>query len=469
MNWFKCLSNSWKNRKNIGDDQFDHLNLDFQPAALAIQSRPPHPAAKLISRILIGVVLFGVGWACIGHVDILATAQGKLIPKSRIKVVQPIELAKVTQILIKEGQRVKQGDTLIELDGTQIKAELASVESQRNDYEMRAAGLHKLLEALEHGLKGLNTLSSQQFGEGINITPEYLSWLQSQWQDYQQQQNYQEQQIVTQQRSIIASKETLSKYQRSLPLVIDKAESKRVLHQQQSISRLEYLEAEQERIAMEQDLSIERKRLASMQSELDAIQDQKNAHLASTRKDWQQQKLDFEQNSQRINKELDKVRDRLAKHTLYAPVDGIVKNLSVTTIGAVVRPGDELLTIVPTADTLQMEAFVENKDIGFIEEGQEVEVKINTFNFTKYGVIRGKLIHISSDAVSNEQRGSSEPGYVFPARIALEKDYFFFNGKKLRLQPGMESTAEIKTGKRRLIEYFLSPLLRHKAESLNER
>lgn len=462
----------WQERGTLNNEDFDRLNLDFQPASLAIQNRPPHPASKIVARMLMAIFSFGVIWASLGSVDIVATAQGRLIPQSRIKVVQPIELGKVTHLPIKEGQRVGEGDVLIVLDSTQISAEITRIESQQNDYNMREQGLEKLLLALEKSTnqtldKKLRT--ANQFIDSNNTSPAYLSWLKSQWQDFQQQQGLQQQQYITQQRSIVASQATLGKFQRTLPLIIDKAESMSALHQQQSVSRLEYLGAEQERIAMEQDLSIERKRLASMQSELASIQDQQQAHKATTRKDWQQQKLDYQQESQRLNQELDKIRDRFKKHTLYAPVDGLVKDLSVTTIGAVVSPGDELLTIVPTADILQMEAFVENKDIGFIEEGQEVEVKINTFNFTKYGVITGKLVHISSDAVSNEQRGSEQPGYVFPVRIELEKDYLFFNGKKLRLQPGMESTVEIKTGTRRLIEFFLSPLLRHKAESLNER
>lgn len=466
------FSRFWKERGNLNDKDFDSLNLDFQPSSLAIQSRPPHPAGKLVARFLMAIFTFGVLWASLGSVDIVATAQGRLIPQSRIKIVQPIELGKVTQLPIKEGQSVKQGTILIELDTTQILAEMTRIESQQRDYIMRKQGLEKLLQALESSENKTaenNQLLVSELLETKNTNPDYISWLKSQWQDFLQQQNLQRKKYITQQHAIVTSQSTLEKYQRTLPLINDKVESISSLHEQQFTSRLEYLVAEQELIAMEQDLSIEHNRLASMQSELSSIKSQELAHKAATRKDWQQQELDYQQEAQRLNQELDKVRDRFEKHTLYAPVDGLVKNLSVTTIGAVVSPGDELLTIVPTADTLQMEAFVENKDIGFIEEGQEVEVKINTFNFTKYGVISGRLIHISDDAISNEQRGSNQPGYVFPVRIELDKDYLFFNGKKLRLQPGMESTVEIKTGTRRLIEFFLSPLLRHKAESLNER
>ncbi|MBL4826292.1 MAG: HlyD family type I secretion periplasmic adaptor subunit [Spongiibacteraceae bacterium] len=457
----------WKNRGKLNDDHFETLYLDFQPEALAIQNRPPHPASKLVARILICLFVFGVVWACCGHVDILASAQGRLIPHSRIKVVQALELGKVTQLHITEGQAVKQGDILIEIDTTQINADVIRIESQLNDFKLRAMGLALLITQIEQDQnRAMDSVEKKQFNtvDFSTLPKNYHPWLKSQWQDYLQQQQLLLQQQNTQHHTIATSEALVAKHEQTLPIIRDRAHSLKTMHDRQLVSKLEYLNVEQERIEMAQDLLAERKRLSSIKSELQGLKSQLSAYRASAQKDWQKLKLDYEQEAQRLHQELQKARDRLKKQTLYSPVDGLVKNLSITTIGAVVSPADELMSIVPTADTLQMEAYIENKDIGFIEEGQSVEVKINTFNFTKYGIIEGRLIHISDDAIQDEQKG-----FVFPIRIELKKDYLYFNGKKLKLQPGMEATVEIKTGKRRLIEFFLSPLLRHKAESLNER
>jgi len=169
--------------------------------------------------------------------------------------------------------------------------------------------------------------------------------------------------------------------------------------------------------------------------------------------------------------------------TLTAPVDGTVQQLAIYTVGGVVTPAQQLMLIVPKGNTLEVEAFVQNKDIGFVNDHQKAEIKIETFPFTKYGTIHGTVLHVSNDAIQMESRQAQTndnkinsadnrdkpSGLVYTARVQLNKSTMQVEGKTINLTPGMAVTVEIKTGKRRLIEYFLSPLLQYKDESLRER
>ncbi|MBU6952826.1 HlyD family type I secretion periplasmic adaptor subunit [Hahella sp. HN01] len=165
-----------------------------------------------------------------------------------------------------------------------------------------------------------------------------------------------------------------------------------------------------------------------------------------------------------LQEERIKAEQRSRQTRLTAPIDGTVQQLAVHTVGGVVTPAQELMLVVPEHSEMEVEALVLNKDIGFVQEGQSAEVKVDTFNFTKYGIIDAELVDLSDDAIQDENLG-----LVYKARLKLKQDGLTVENQYVRLSPGMSVTSEIKTGQRRLIEYFLSPLLRYKQESLGER
>jgi len=149
---------------------------------------------------------------------------------------------------------------------------------------------------------------------------------------------------------------------------------------------------------------------------------------------------------------------------LTAPIAGYIQQLSVHTIGGVVTAAQTLMVIVPIDNAIEAEVWLENKDVGFVNPGQEATVKIETFPYSRYGTIKGSVQTVSSDAVSDEKKG-----LIFHSQIALAKNSIQIENKTVNLSPGMAVTVEIKTGKRRLIEYFLSPLIQYTSESLKER
>ena len=236
------------------------------------------------------------------------------------------------------------------------------------------------------------------------------------------------------------------------------------LSEQGHFPRLRYLELQQEFIDDQKELELQRHKLSESGSAIAAIRDQINQARAEFRRVALDQAKDVEREIASVEQDLIKARQRGKLTKLTAPINGVVQQLAIHTIGGVVQPAEKLMVIVPEDNKLELEARVLNKDIGFVHKGQFVEIKLETFPFTKYGTVPGKVLHISADAIQDEKLG---PVYV--ARISVGRTHMTVNGEKIPLTPGMSATAEIKTGKRKLIEYVMAPLFRYKDEALRER
>jgi hemolysin D len=294
-----------------------------------------------------------------------------------------------------------------------------------------------LLSALETGKPPrLNLTPSQLRDIGAQRLQIAQHHLQDQWNDY---------------RTRIQRWEgEISRYSQALPLVSQRAKDYAELAKTNDVSQHAWLEKEQSRIDLEGQLADARHQKAALTTETrktaqDALNDASRVAAAS---------------AQEVQKA--KVHGELL--TLTAPVDGTVQQLTVHTVGGVVPAAQALMQIVPKQPMLEMEAFLENKDVGFVHTGQEAHVKIDAFEYTKYGTISAKVTHVSQDAIQDEKKG-----LIYSVRVTLIDPIFYVNGKQVALSPGMSGSVEIKTGTRRVIEYVLSPLLQHGRESLHER
>jgi hemolysin D len=263
---------------------------------------------------------------------------------------------------------------------------------------------------------------------------------------------------------LTSTQQMVRKLEQTVPIAKQRAQDFRDLVARNFVSKHGYFEQEQNRIEQESDLATQRSRLNEIGAALTEARSQRTALQAETRRIALDTINEAEQKAATLVQELVKaaVRGRLTR--LQAPVDGTVQQLAIHTVGGVVTPAQTLMVIVPTDNPLEVEAFLENKDIGFVNPGQEAEVKVETFPFTRYGTIHAKVTHVSQDAVSDEKKG-----LVYSARVLLQRSTMEVDGKTVNLTPGMAVTVEIKTGRRRLIEYFLSPLIQHTSESLHER
>ena len=421
------------------------------------------------------MVLFvgAVVWACLGKIDIVAVAVGKIIPTDRVKTIQPFERGVIAAIHVQEGQAVSKGDPLVTLDSTQTGADekrLAEDLRIAKAAWLRAQAFHYLLDTSQD-IARLSTVQAVQRAASelqLQISPGELA-LQASVLDHRQSEYLARcSSLDSQQRAregeLRQAQSLQRKLQRTLPIITERAASIASLYQRSLISREQHLALEQERIGQEQDLLAQAARVDELKGEVESVAQQIAALSSQYRKDNLMALMEARQKAGSLAQELIKARRRSSQQRLVAPITGTVQQLAVHTVAGVVTPAQALMVIVPQQANLEVEAFIRNQDIGFVREGQAVEVKIDTFNFTKYGTIDAELRAISNDAVADERLG-----LVYPVRVLLDTAVIRVRDKWVRLSPGMSVTVEVKTGKRRIIEYFLSPLLRYKHESIRER
>ncbi|MCK9285895.1 MAG: HlyD family type I secretion periplasmic adaptor subunit [Rhodocyclaceae bacterium] len=433
----------------------------FLPAALELQETPVSPAPKMAMWLLIAFALIALVWALFGHVDMVATAKGKIVPNDRSKVLGPVETSRVVAIHVSDGQRVKAGDLLIELDPTAAAADQSRLGSDRRTARFQAARARAMLAAIASGkppaMEAIAEASPSETGKE-------QSMLEGQYGEYRTRLARIDAERSRQEAELRSVGEVIRKLEQTVPIAKRRAEDYKNLVDKSFISQHGYLEKEQSRIELEADLATQRSRATELAAALHENAAQRTALVAETRRILLDSLNDAEQKVAQLSQELVKAENRGALTRLVAPVDGTVQQLSAHTVGGVAAEAQPILTVVPADNALEVEAFLENKDIGFVDQGHEAEVKVETFPYTKYGTLHATVTHVSHDAINDEKRG-----LIYSARVKLDKATLQVEEKRVNLSPGMAVTVEIKTGRRRVIEYFLSPLLQYKDESLRER
>jgi membrane fusion protein, hemolysin D len=454
---------------------------EFLPAALEIIETPASPAGRAIGYTIIAFFLIALGWACIGQVDVIATARGKIIPSERTKLIQPFEIGTVRAIHVREGQAVTAGDLLVELDPTANIAEIDRVSSDLVAAALDAARLRAVLsDAPDPAAAFVPPVDAD-----ANQIRVQRSLLANQLAEYRAKLAVLERQKAQHEGDRAAVAASVAKLTAAIPMLRERAEIKRYLADKGTSSKMSALELEQNLTEYQHELLVQKSRLAEAEAALAGITENRAQTTAEFRRTALGELATAEQKVASLNQELIKASKKADLQRLTAPVDGTVQQLAVHTIGGVVTPAQQLMVIVPRDSRLEIEAMVENKDIGFVTEGNPVEIKVETFNFTRYGLLQGTVMHLSRDTVTPErsdqnssdgrgqppsqQSGSQQQEPVYTARISLDRSEMEIDGRPIALGPGMAVTAEIKTGRRRVIDYLLSPVLKYQHESIRER
>lgn len=464
--WRMAWADQQHQRRTVG---CKGREAEFLPAVLEIQDSPPSPLGRAIGGTIITVFLAGLVWSCIGKIDIVAVAQGKIIPSGYSKVIQPLESGVIRAIHVKDGQAVRQGEVLIELDATVNAAEGERLTNEYWSAVVQAARLRALIA-------GRNALNAP-----TRADPKFVAvqqqMLRNQSAEHQARVEAAQHVIAQRKAALAATLTSIARLQETVPIQTERATSFRQLLTDEYASRMEFLAAEKQRVEEVQELA-----------RLQEVSGQDRAALAEAEQNYQvlisefQKSRHDELNEQEMKaaslyQQLVQATRRTGLQKLTASIDGKVQQLAVHTLGGVVTPAQQLLLIVPDEHYVEAEVMVENKDIGFVKEGQPVEMKIETFPFTRYGLVDGRIINVSNDAVQVDKSGqvvpstSSQQGgaLVYATRVSLATAVIQVDGKPVKLSPGMAVTAEIKTGTRRLIEFFLSPLLKSVQETARER
>jgi hemolysin D len=454
--------------------------LAFLPAALEIVETPPSPIGRAIVYTVVAVFAAALAWASIGTVDIVAVAPGKIIPTGRTKTIQPFETGVVRAIAVRDGQSVKTGDVLIELDPTMNAAELGHLKSDLVGSQLEVARLHAAL-AKDDPLAEFKppTDASRPL---VEMQRRLLA---SQVAEQKAKLASTDGQIAQKEAERATIKASIDKLKATIQPLQERVDIRRIMFSKELGSKLIYLQELQDLVGQQKEVLVQESRLSESDSAIAALQETRSKTVAEYEHGLLDDLAKAEQKAAGLAQDVIKAEQRTSLQKLTAPVDGVVQQLAVHTIGGVVTPAQQLMVIVPAESRLEIEAMISNRDVGFVEVGQEAAIKIDTFNFTRYGLLQGTVLTVSNDAIQRDkpqdkqpdkpqtaEAGSSEPKgqeLVYAARVSLDRARMQVEDKTVNLSPGMAVTVEIKTGSRSILSYLLSPLVRYKHDSLRER
>ncbi|MET3653923.1 HlyD family type I secretion periplasmic adaptor subunit [Dyella japonica] len=450
----------WRDRRHLDPPDRHREELAFLPAHLELADSPASPVAHGSMWTIMALFAVAVVWASVGKLDMVAVAQGKTVTTGRTKTLQSSETAVVKRIAVEDGQTVKQGDLLIELDTTATSADSRKAQDALVNARVTAARSAALIQSLE-----TNRPPTVQ-GDGLSPSPSDAAQTLaiSQFATYQAKVQGLQATVQQKQAELRTVESAIGPLEEYLAISRDRVRDYELLLEKNYVPKQEYMLRKQERITAERDLAAQRSRREELRSAIVAAQKELAVTAADMRRQWQDELRQANEQVQQYEPELIKATQRDGLMHLRAPVDGTVQQLAVHTVGGVVTPAQPLLSIVPQHDALEVEAAVLNKDIGFVRPGQRATIKIESFPFTRYGYLEGEVASVSHDAINDEKLG-----LVYAARVRLKRATLNVDGVLVHLTPGMALSAEIHTGQRRVIDYLLAPIRQGMDESLRER
>ncbi len=499
---FDVFTTSWKaetaRRQSETRKQEQH---EFLPAALEVLERPPSPIGRLLLWGMLGFVGIAIAWACLGSLDVVVSAQGKVIPLARVKVVQSADGGVVRGIYVADGERVKAGQLLIELDPTQSGADAAQAMSALGTARLDKARAEALLRHLATGShrytapKGTDAVQART---QATLVASEIAGLEAQLADLaaKHAETAAQAGMALQERDKLVS---------TLPMLDERVAKRKELAEKGLSSKLLQLELEQQQMGHQRDIGVQRQAAQRYDAASNAITMQMRSLQQNFAKEAATLLAKSESEISLREEELRKATQKNALQRLTAPVDGIVQQLSLHTLGAVVKPADPILVVVPTTGALIVDAQLLNKDVGQLHIGDPAAIKLEAFPFTRYGTIPGTLTQLSRDAVQDEKLGlvyqakiriecptptspspRRRPGpmntddknmdsTVAPATQNTDPKRPVQSRAKPReaylcthLAPGLATTTDIKTDQRRIITFLLSPIQRRLAEAGRE-
>ena len=443
----------------------EKYEYEFLPSALEVEETPPSPLGRFIVWTIFSIIIIAVVWSILAKTDKVAVARGKIIPVGKAKVIEAFEECILKKLYVKEGQKVKKGQLLISLDSTLNSANVEEFSEYLAVLHLEECLLKELLkgkglDSIEelHRIKKLSKLSPTE----IDYYQELHSTKYNSYKEREMIQKY----ILTQRNSELKIAETtFVKLSKRLAVLTAQKIMYANLHKKGSVSEQVLIEKKSEVDSLEHEIIAQKMEIRRSEYKID--ESEKTLNLIN--KQWRTENLkdlvEIEKKIRSTSSQLKKAERRLYLRNLYSPVDGIVNQIEITTIGEMVISAQPIITIIPNYMPKVAEVAVLNRDIGFIHKGQKAEIKLDTFPFHKYGIIEGEVVNISPDAIVDQRTGM----LTYEVYIKPDKNRIWVNDKYVNLTPGMSLTAEIKTGNRRIIEFFLDPLMKFKDEAFKQR
>lgn len=478
------LRESWRMQNARAGDPARHTDHDFLPAALEIMEAPPSPGLRWLMLSLCALFVVAIGWAFIGRMDVVAVATGKTVAAGNAKVIQPIEIGAVRAIHVRDGQYVRAGDLLLELDPT-----LASAEEAQSTQSLRTARLVQARnDALLDHLSGRAGRFAAPAGTPADVARTEATFVRSAIAEYEAQAASLREQRAEKVALLSGAQAQIAKLREAMPFIEQQMSARNDLSERGYFSKLKLLEYQQARAEHIRDIDVQMAQAAGARAAIGTIDADVRRLRETFGKGAATDLATANDKAGQATEELRKSERRRSYQELRSPVDGVVQQVAVSTIGGVVQPAQPLMVIVPCArragracaSAIEVEAQVLNRDIGFVHQRQRAAVKLEAFNFTDWGVIDGDVETLSRDSMDpgrdaggarggDGKAGAASPFYAARIRLAC------LPGDKRRtplcdrVQPGMSVQVEIKTGSRRIIDYLLSPIAQTVAEAGRER
>ena len=453
-----------------------HDEREFLPAALEVLETPASPAGRVLAYTIVLFFLIALTWAFIGKVDVIATAPGRVLPAGKVKVVQPLDTGVVKAIYVQDGDHVTAGQLLIELDPTNAGADRDSLSHDLVQADLDVARLNALRRLGESGGGG-GVLAAPK-GASAAQSAEARAALRAQADQHAAKIAGFDQQISQKTAEIAEVAATIEKLNASVAILTEKVRLRQELKNKGFGTTFSLLDAQQALSESHHELSVQAQRAEEARAGRSSLERQRDEAKSQYASNVLGDLSKVQEKRSELTQELLKAQTKSTQTQLRAPIDGVIEQLVVHTVGGVVTPAQHLLMVVPDSQHLVVEAQLANRDVGFVRAGQSVAIKVETFNFTRYGLLHGTVGSVSRDVVAQDGRDPSDSGAAsdrplgvptYVARIALGATSMVVNGVREPLQPGMSVTAEIRTGSRSIIDYLFSPIARRSSESLHER
>lgn len=441
--------------------------LDFAPGLLSIQESPPSRLPRAILYTVAVLFLILLAWAVFGRLDIVASAEGRLVPQTYVKIVQPAEGGIVQEILVREGESVEAGQVLMRMDAKLAEADARTL---RDEFDLKRLQLRRIdAELAERPMRG-------EAGDPPDMLAQVLQQYAAHRQAHLDALAQEQANLSKTRHDLQAAQEVLRKLRETVPSYRRSADAYERLGREGFFSQLSVEEKQRDRIEKEQDLRAQEATVASLMATQTASERKIAQIVSAYRSGLQNERVETEAQYRKLREEREKIEHRTGLLALRAPQRGIIKDLATHTVGTVVSPGTVLMSLVPHDEPLQAEVQVKNEDVGFVHEGQSVKVKLAAYPFQKYGLIDGRVTYVGPDAadqtapaakVNSAVEGAASQRYK--ALVRLDTQYLETDGRRLRLTSGMQVVAEIHQGRRTVMEYLLSPVQKAWHEAGRER
>ena len=426
---------------------------DFLPAALEVQETPPSPIGRFILWSIVILLVIAIAWASLSKVDIVAATRGKLVVNELSRPVNSAVTAEIVEVLVKEGEHVEKGQSLIKLNSASLVAQLEENILQQKINRFHIARLELLYE---HYLnRPAPLILSDNFQLESPLLAQQISMqLQAEVED-----DYNEKEVFKLNQQIITTQIENYQIQKEmaenlLPIYREQYEALNSLYKKDMTSKDSLLEIQKKYLEAKFTVNSADAKVKEMRANYAQIDAQIKSHVADKIREIEQEKIQRLNQNDILSAQQKQLEALIAQYELKAPIAGIVESLVYRDAGAAVEAPQELLKIVPENEKLIAEVWVSNQDIGFLRRNQLAAVKIDTFDFTRYGWIEGKLLNISSDAIDDK-----DLGLVYKAVIELSTNHLIIDGQTIKLESGMSVSAEVKTGQRTVLSYLLSPMM----------